>query len=87
MRKGSSIHTLTKEESIFQSSFFREALAIRNFHEHPLESRGDLKQVGQSKVPTATFLRLKENFRQRKEVSNSHTRVWRERNSETNFHP
>ena len=55
--KGLLIHSLAKEEAIYNSStsecckslskeYLREALAIRNFQEHPLESRGKPRASG-----------------------------------------
>ena len=67
--KGVLFHTLTKEESIYQSKrkrqrkdaeqekvtvaivsiahqYFREAFAIRNFQEHPFQSRGEPRASG-----------------------------------------
>ena len=67
--------------------YFWEALTVRNFHDQPLESSG--KPRANEKInefPWNALLRLKAYFRQKRKASTSHIRVWREQNSETQFH-
>ena len=67
--------------------YFWEALTVRNFHDQPLESREKPRENEKNQeCPWKALLRLKAYFRQKRKASTSHIRVWREQNSETQFH-
>ena len=51
-----------------------------------LKAEGKLEQIRRSKMPMKGIMAFERNFRLKREASNSHTRVWREQDSERNFH-
>ena len=51
-----------------------------------LKAEGNLKQTRRSKMPMKGTIAFERNFRLKREASNSHARVWREQDSERNFH-
>ena len=64
---------------------FRDAVTVRNFHEEPLESGGKPRARRFKNLMKDNIALERKNFRQKRDASNSHVRVWREQDSETNF--